>query len=465
MSLTCEEALFGGAAGGGKSDAGLMAALQHIAEPGYSAGIFRRTKIDLLMPDAILARAHGWFQAAREAGECRWDDDSNTYFFRTKPGKAEASIHFGYFQHEKDKLRYQGSRFHFVFIDELGQWSENHYRYLFSRIRRSKSEAQTIPLRMRASANPGGPGHSWVKARFVEHARHITAGSDVREDLKARSLKRLPLPSPRVYQSPASEEAREAADAMGVEPEGAYFVPAFADDNPGLDAAAYRGQLARLDPVTRQWLEHGNWDAQAGGKYFNAECFDYVDAPPEGVLWIRSWDFAATDESEVKARGGDPDFSAGAKCGFWFPMIEGKRINQPRFVVADMRHGRWGPGETQREVVGCAKADGRRVPVLIEQEGGASGKQAIHSWQTQSLVGFRVHGMRKTGPKSEYWGSLSRFAATQPILLVRGTWVKGFTDEMTSLPVGHDDRGDSVSQAFSWLSEGGNALARVEALS
>jgi hypothetical protein len=57
LALTCEEALFGGAAGGGKSDAGLMAALQYVHVPGYSGGIFRRTKVDLLMPDAILARA------------------------------------------------------------------------------------------------------------------------------------------------------------------------------------------------------------------------------------------------------------------------------------------------------------------------------------------------------------------------------------------------------------------------
>jgi len=80
-------------------------------------------------------------------------------------------------------------------------------------------------------------------------------------------------------------------------------------------------------------------------------------------------------------------------------------------------------------------------------------------------VGFSVIGMRKTGPKPSYWSPLARFAAQQPILLVRGAWNKSLVDQLTALPVGHDDEADSVSQGFAWLSEGGDALARVQALS
>src|SRR5216684_5523404 len=46
LKLDCEEALYGGAAGGAKTDALLMAALEYVAEPGYSAIIFRRTYAD-----------------------------------------------------------------------------------------------------------------------------------------------------------------------------------------------------------------------------------------------------------------------------------------------------------------------------------------------------------------------------------------------------------------------------------
>lgn len=458
LGLTCEEALYGGAAGGGKSDAGLMGALQYVHVPGYSAGLFRRTNVDLLMPDALLDRANTWFRPAVEAGKAWFDADAHTYHFETKPGAADATIHFGYVQYERDLLRYQGSRFHYVFVDELGQWPEKYYRFLFSRIRRKKSEA--VPLRMRSGSNPGGPGHSWIKARFIEHATHIHQGTDVREDMRRRFSSRAAMPIPRVYASPPSKESEELAKAMGLEAQGAFFVPAFSDDNPGLDVASYRAQLARMMPTEREWYEKGNWDAAASGEYFTASSFEYVDQEPAGVLWIRSWDFAAT---ELKP-GKDPDWSVGARCGFLFPVVEGKRVNAPRFVVANIKRFRKEPAGTQTEVVQTAKSDGRRTRILMEQEGGSAGKTVIHNWQTQSLVGFIVEGMRKTGPKSEYWMPLARFAAKQPIVLVRGSWNQEFTDELTSLPAGHDDQADAVSQVFAWMSGGGDALARARAL-
>ena len=54
------EALFGGAAGGGKSSALLMAALQYIDVPQYSAILFRRTYADLALPGAIMDRFQLW---------------------------------------------------------------------------------------------------------------------------------------------------------------------------------------------------------------------------------------------------------------------------------------------------------------------------------------------------------------------------------------------------------------------
>jgi len=435
-----------------------MGALQHIKVPGYSAGVFRRTKVDLQMPEAILARAHAWFRNAVEAGSARWDEGTFTYHFSTEPGRPDASIHFGYVQHEKDLNRYQGAAFQYLFIDELGQWPEKFYRYLFSRLR--KTSAINVPLRMRASANPGGQGHAWIKERFVEFSKHIATGADVRSDLRRRR-DGVEMPAPRVYVSPPSKEAEEVARETGVKAEGAYFVPSFARDNPGLDQASYRSQLARLMPSEREWFEHGNWDAAASGNFFTLASFDFVDAEPAGVMWLRSWDFAATDADPKK----DPDWSVGSKCGFYFPVIEGKRINEPRFVVADVEAFQLAPGGTQERVRQVAARDGRKVRILMEQEPGSAGKTVIHNWQTQSLVGFSVLGMRKTGPKQEYWLPLARFAAQQPILLVRAPWNKRFIDQLTALPIGHDDEADSVSQAFAFLSSGGNALARAQALS
>ena len=60
LTYESEELLFGGMAGGGKSDALLMSALQYVDEPEYSALILRRTFKDLSQPNAIMDRARKW---------------------------------------------------------------------------------------------------------------------------------------------------------------------------------------------------------------------------------------------------------------------------------------------------------------------------------------------------------------------------------------------------------------------
>ena len=108
------EVFYGGAAGGGKSDAGLMAALQYADVPGYSALIIRRTYQDLALPGAIMDRASEWLAGtgarARDGGK-RWE-------FPTPDPRRPATLQFGYAQSHKDVTRYQGAEFQFVFVDE-----------------------------------------------------------------------------------------------------------------------------------------------------------------------------------------------------------------------------------------------------------------------------------------------------------------------------------------------------------
>jgi predicted phage terminase large subunit-like protein len=94
------EALFGGAAGGGKSSALLMAALQYVDVPGYSAILFRRTFADLSLPGALMDRFKDWIT--------RYDDihwNANSYVATFPSG---ARISFGYLNNTNDYLRYKG---------------------------------------------------------------------------------------------------------------------------------------------------------------------------------------------------------------------------------------------------------------------------------------------------------------------------------------------------------------------
>jgi hypothetical protein len=223
LALTCREVLYGGQAGGGKSEALLMAALQYVEHPAYAALILRRTYADLSLPGALMDRAAEWLRPTA----ARWDNTTKTWTF-----PSGATVTFGYMQTETDKWRYQGPEFHAVFYDELTQFSEPMYRYLFSRQRRLKDSV--IPLRMRAASNPGGIGHDWVKMRF------LTEGESA----------------------------------------GRVFVPATLADNPHLDREEYAKSLAELDPITRKQLLEGDWDVRPEGALFKREWFQIVAEGP-----------------------------------------------------------------------------------------------------------------------------------------------------------------------------------------
>ena len=200
------EVLYGGAAGGGKTDALLMEALRYVDVPGYAALVLRRRFSDLALPGAIMDRAGEWLRPTA----AKWTERDKQWTF-----PSGATLTFGYCDTEDDRYRYQGAEVQFLGVDELTQWPERWYRYLLSRLRRGASS--DVPLRARSASNPGGVGHAWVHERFV---------------------------GPR---------------AVGV------FVPAKLEDNPHLDRGAYEEALGRLDETTRRQLRHGEWVTDGGG--------------------------------------------------------------------------------------------------------------------------------------------------------------------------------------------------------
>jgi hypothetical protein len=224
--LNCKEALYGGAAGGGKSDALLMAALQYVDIPGYAAILFRRTYKDLANPGALLRRSKEWLAGM----DAHWSEQDKIWTF-----PSGATVSFGHLEHPGDELEYQGAEFQFVGFDEASQFPEVQYEYLFSRLRRL--EGSQVPVRMRAASNPGGPGHAWVKRRFIDRATR--------------------------------------ADRV--------FIPAKLSDNPSLDQQAYSESLDRLGEVLRKQLRDGDWDVRplSGREFFEVEQMD------EAEVWLR----------------------------------------------------------------------------------------------------------------------------------------------------------------------------------
>lgn len=238
LALGDAEALYGGAAGGGKSDALLMGALEHVHVPGYAALLLRRTFKDLNLPGAIMDRAKTWLAGSGAS----WDDDAKTFTF---PGGGRLT--FGYLQTDKDRFRYQSAEFQFVGFDELTQFPERWYTYLSSRMRRpAAGPLSKVPLRLRGASNPGGIGHEWVRRRFVDGD----------------------LP----------------------------FVPALLSDNPSVDAEAYLKNLSVLDSHTARQLRDGVWATDSTGLVFRYEPrVNAVREPPTLERYVLGVDFGYSD--------------------------------------------------------------------------------------------------------------------------------------------------------------------------
>lgn len=240
------EVFYGGAGGGGKSDALLMLVLQDewIDQPDYSALILRKTFVDLNQPEGVLTRAHEWLDGKPGV---TWEAKHNRFVFASG-----AMIQFGHCNGPRDHLKYRGGKYNVVCWDELTDFQENQYTFLFSRQRRP--EGSTLPLITASASNPGGPGHAWVKTRLVD-------GS--------------------------------APDRI--------FIPANYEDNPHLDQKSYGETLDNLLPVERARIKHGDWTILDADTLFQRDWFPVVDKiPDQPAFWVRSWDTGVTENA------GDP---------------------------------------------------------------------------------------------------------------------------------------------------------------
>lgn len=248
--------LFGGAAGGGKSEALLMAALQYVDVPGYHALILRRTFMDLSLPEAIMARAIEWLYPT----DAKWNQQLHEFRF-----PSGATLTFGYLDGPDDHLRYKSAEFQFIGFDEASDMRWNQILYMFSRFRRK--EGSKIPLRFRLCTNPGGVSHDGIKAKYID---------------------------------PKTRE------------KGTIFISSKLSDNIHLDQG-YADQLAKLDPVERARLLDGDWDVTEKGNMFQREKFQIVNGYPRQCKLIRWWDLAAT---EPNSENKDPDYTAGVLVGY-----------------------------------------------------------------------------------------------------------------------------------------------------
>lgn len=402
LLLGCLEALWGGAAGGGKTDALLMAALQYVDVPGYNALLLRRTFADLALPGAIMDRAHDWL--APTAAE--WSERDKTWTF-----PSGARLTFGYLQGDNDKYRYQGTELVFCGFDELTQFTQEQYTYLFSRLRRLEGTA--VPLRMRAASNPGGVGHLWVYERFMP-------------DLTPEAL----------------EHRRKT---------GRIFIPARLEDNPHIDQTAYRRGLAELDDVTRRQLEEGLWVTDPAARPFHRDWWRTenrftLGTRPMGRVKARfqSWD-TATKTGQQHA---------------YTAMVEGELTADYRLLITRVWQDKLQVpflADAVRDKARAGNGDSKLQAVVIEDKSSGTGVvQTLalgDDWLSSKLVAFNP---ANSGDKIQRAQQCALWCKRGSVLLPHPgedvDWLYAFERQLFAFPdTEYADMVDALSQLVLYL--------------
>lgn len=330
------ELLFGGAAGGGKSDFLLMAHAQYAWRYSHYRGlVLRRTFADLDRAGAIMRRAIEWWVARG----VHWSDKSKRMTFPNG-----ATVEFGYYQHKNDSRNYQGGEWHCITFDELTHWPDDDaFLWLSSRMRKTVDDP--IPLRLLAASNPGEAGHVWVKRRFV-------GGHDPETGARIKPV--------------------------------SLYLPSKIGDNPHLDREAYVKTLQKLHPKRRQQILDGDWDARDPGDYFRAEWFgnliepDFELGPRRRIRW---WDFAASEKATAARTAG---------------VLMARLLSGVK-VVEHARAFRKTPGSRDSEILRQAQLDGHDVVIGLEIEPGSGGLAQVETLTNKlRLEGFRVTSARPT---------------------------------------------------------------------
>lgn len=282
LAASEREVLYGGSAGGGKSYGLLADPMRYFGNKNFNGIILRRTNDELR---ELIWKSQEIYPKAYPGA--RWQEKKSQWVF-----PSGAKIWMTYLERDDDVLRYQGQAFSYIAFDELTQHSTPFaWNYMRSRLRTTD---QDLPLFMRATTNPGGPGHMWVKQMFID-----------------------PAPAGQKFAATNIETGEDLVYPVGHAKEGQplfsrRFIPASLKDNPYLMAdGQYEANLLALPEMQRRQLLEGDWAVADGAAFsefrMDKHTCDPFDIPPE---WrrFRSCDYGYSSYSAVHWFAIDPNY-------------------------------------------------------------------------------------------------------------------------------------------------------------
>lgn len=282
LAASEREVLYGGSAGGGKSYGLLADPMRYFGNGNFNGIILRRTNDELR---ELIWKSQEMYPKAYPGA--KWQEKKSQWVF-----PSGAKLWMTYLERDEDVLRYQGQAFSYIAFDELTQHSTPFaWNYMRSRLRTTD---QDLPLFMRATTNPGGPGHMWVKQMFID-----------------------PAPAGKKFAATNIETGEDLVYPEGHDKEGQplfmrRFIPASLKDNPYLmQDGQYEANLLALPEMQRRQLLEGDWAVADGAAFpefkLDSHTCEPFDIPSE---WrrFRSCDYGYSSYSAVHWFAIDPSY-------------------------------------------------------------------------------------------------------------------------------------------------------------
>lgn len=404
LLLTCpaDDILFGGARGGGKTDAllGDAGTYSQTWAPHFRGLLIRRTYDEL---DEVVARSQDLFLplgAKWQAGRYTWRFPWGGF------------LKLRYLKRDEDASGYQGHSYNWLGKDEGGNFPQVGPLDKLSATLRDKNG---VPIREIMTANPGGPGQSWIVDRYIRN--------------------RTPMVP---WRDPDTGRVR-------------VYIPSRLSDNRELVGSDpnYARRLRGAGPswLVAAWL-NGDWFATQEGGVIKSK-------------WWKRYDLANPDATPLEIRLSLPPGRVAAWVHSWDTAYKADQVNDPSVgtVWAVMEDGNAYLCDVWRErveypdlrtaVVAMYDKWGADV-VLIEDK--ASGQSLIQ--ELRSRTGIPVKAIEPEGDKvTRAVTSTLLMEAGRMHLPNRATWLLDYETELTSFPTKgvHDDQVDSTSQFLEWL--------------
>ncbi|MAJ44470.1 MAG: hypothetical protein CBC83_04545 [Flavobacteriales bacterium TMED123] len=273
LAASEREVLYGGSAGGGKSYAMLSDPLRYMGNSSFTGLLLRHTTEELR---ELITKSQELYPKIWPG--IKWSERKMQW---TAP--SGATLWMSYLDKDQDVTKYQGLAFSWIGFDELTQWATPFaWNYMRSRLR---SSDPSLPLSMRATTNPGGRGHGWVKKMFID-----------------------PSPAGKSFPATDIETGEPLKYPAGHVKAGKYlfrrkFIPARLKDNPYLaNQGDYEAMLLSLPEQQRKQLLEGDWDIKEGAAFTEFNRNTHVIEPytiPNNWVKFRACDYGYGSYSGV----------------------------------------------------------------------------------------------------------------------------------------------------------------------